>query len=264
MNVLATRIETIGNAVITRLRSATALVDFGWRLLTVALNPRTYDSATRWIIVKQIYFTAVQALPIYMAYSLVISAVIIQIMVTVARNFGLSEYVPGLIVGFLVMELLPFLSVLFVALRSGAAINTEVALMHVNDELTAFEHAHIDPIRYEFMPRVVGGVLSVLALTGLSVLTALGVAFFVIYGFEPVNFPAYSRAIAHLLAFPLVFWLVLKTTLFGLSVTLIPIKTGLEIPKRLFLVPVAVLKGMMRVFFAIVLIEVASLAFKYI
>ena len=264
MNVLVTRIETIGNAVITRLRSAAALVDFGWRLLTVTLNPRTYDSATRWIIVKQIYFTAVQALPVYMAYSLVISAVIIQIMVTVARNFGLSEYVPGLIVGFLVMELLPFLSVLFVALRSGAAINTEVALMHVNDELTAFEHAHIDPIRYEFMPRVVGGVLSVLALTGLSVLTALGMAFFVIYGFEPVNFPAYSRAIAHLLAFPLVFWLVLKTMLFGLSVTLIPIKTGLEIPKRLFLVPVAVLKGMMRVFFAIVLIEVASLAFKYI
>ena len=55
-----------------------------------------------------------------------------------------------------------------------------------------------------------------------------------------------------------------KTILFGLSVTLIPIKTGLEIPKRLFLVPVAVLKGMMRVFFAIVLIEVASLTFKYI
>ncbi|BBP04073.1 ABC transporter permease [Sulfuriferula plumbiphila] len=264
MNMLVTWIETIGNAVITRLRSATALANFGWRLLVVVLNPRTYDSATRWIITKQIYFTAVQALPIFIAYSLVISAVIIRIMVTVARNFGLSEYVPGLIVGFLVMELLPFLSVLFVALRSGAAINTEIALMHVNNELAAFEHARIDPIRYEFMPRVVGGVLSVLALTGLSGLTALGVAFFVIYGLHPVNFPAYARAIGQLLAFPLMFWLVLKTTLFGLCVTLIPLKTGLEIPRRLFLVPVAVLKGMMRVFFAIVLIEVASLAFKYI
>ncbi|MES2408424.1 MAG: ABC transporter permease [Pseudomonadota bacterium] len=263
MNMLVTWIEAIGNAAITRLYSAAGLAVFAWKLLVVTLNPRTYDSATRWIIVKQIYFTAVQALPIYIAYSLVISSVIIQIMVTVARNFGLSEYVPGLIVGFLVMELLPFLSVLFVALRSGAAINTEIALMHVNNELASFEHAHIDPVRYEFMPRVVGGVLSVLALTGLSVLTAFGVAFFVMYGLEPANFPAYARAIGQLLTLPLLGWLVLKTMLFGLSVTLIPIKTGLEIPKRLFLVPVAVLKGMMRVFFAIVLIEVASLAFKY-
>lgn len=264
MNVLVTWIETIGNAVITRLRSAAALANFGWRLLTVTFNPRTYDSATRWIITKQIYFTAVQALPIFIAYSLVISGVIIQIMVNVARNFGLSEYVPGLIVGFLVMELLPFLSVLFVALRSGAAINTEIALMHVNNELAAFEHARIDPIRYEFMPRVVGGVLSVLALTGLSSLAALGVAFFVMYGVHPENFPAYTRIIGQLLTFPQVLGLMFKTVLFGLCVTLIPLKTGLEIPKRLFLVPVAVLKGMMRVFFAIVLIEVASLAFKYI
>lgn len=264
MSVLVTSLETIGNALIIRLRSVAALMHFGGRLLTITFNPRTYDSATRWIITKQIYFTAVQALPVFIAYSLVISGVIIQIMVKVARNFGLSEYVPGLIVGFLVMELLPFLSVLFVALRSGAAINTEIALMHVNNELAAFEHARIDPLRYEFMPRVVGGVLSVLALTGLSSLAALGVAFFVMYGVHPENFPAYTRIIGQLLTFPLVLGLMLKTVLFGLCVTLIPLKTGLEIPKRLFLVPVAVLKGMMRVFFAIVLIEVASLAFKYI
>lgn len=241
-----------------------ALSRFGFHLLEVALNPRTYDSATRWIITKQIYFTAVQALPIFLIYSLVISGVLIQIMVSVARDFGLSGYVPGLIVGFLVMELLPLLSVLFVALRSGAAINTEIALMHVNNEIVAFEHAQIDPARYEFMPRVVGGVISVLALTGLSALTALIVAFFVIYGFDWTNLAGYAHSMAQLLPVTLVLGLVGKTMLFGLVVTLIPIKTGLEIPKRLFLVPVSVLKGMMRVFFAIVLIEVASLAFKYI
>lgn len=264
MNVLVSVIENIGDGFLRRAGAFMALARFGFRLFGVAFNPRTYDSATRWIIVKQIYFTAVQALPVFIVYSLVISGVIIQIMVSVARDYGLSEYVPGLIVGFLVMELLPFLSVLFVALRSGAAINTEIALMRVNNELAAFEHAKIDPTRYEFMPRVVGGVLSVLALTGLSALAALAVAFFVIYGLHPENFPAYTREIGQLLTFPLLFGLIFKTVLFGLCVTLIPLKTGLEIPKRLFLVPVAVLKGMMRVFFAIVLIEVASLAFKYI
>ena len=261
---MAAWIAQLGDAVLRRWAAFMALSRFGFHLLEVALNPRTYDSATRWIITKQIYFTAVQALPIFLIYSLVISSVLIQIMVSVARDFGLSGYVPGLIVGFLVMELLPLLSVLFVALRSGAAINTEIALMHVNNEIVAFEHAQIDPARYEFMPRVVGGVISVLALTGLSALTALIVAFFVIYGFDWTNLAGYTHSMAQLLPVTLVLGLVGKTMLFGLVVTLIPIKTGLEIPKRLFLVPVSVLKGMMRVFFAIVLIEVASLAFKYI
>ena len=107
-------------------------------------------------------------------------------------------------------------------------------------------------------------MISVLALTGLSALTTLLVAFFVIYGLGWTNLANYTHGMAQLLPFSLVVGLIIKTILFGLSVTLIPIKTGLEIPKRLFLVPVAVLKGMMRVFFAIVLIEVASLTFKYI
>jgi phospholipid/cholesterol/gamma-HCH transport system permease protein len=47
-------------------------------------------------------------------------------------------------------------------------------------------------------------------------------------------------------------------------VTLIPVTAGLETPKKLFMVPVSVLRGMMRVFFAIVAIEVLSLALKYI
>ena len=264
MNQLASLIENLGGGFLNRLHALMALAVFGYRLFAAALNPRTYNSATRWILVKQIYFTAVQPLPVFLAYALLISWVMISIMVSTARNFGLSAYVPGLIVNVLVLELLPFLSVLFVALRSSAAINTEVALMHTNHELAAFEHAHIDPIEYEFMPRVVGGVMSVMALTLLSGLATLSVAFFYIYGAALDNLPLFSRQIGQLITLPLLLGLTLKSVLFGLSVTLIPLKTGLEIPKRLFMVPISVLKGMMRVFFAIILIEVTSLAFTFI
>lgn len=264
MNQLASLIENLGTGFLNRLHSLMALALFGYRLFAAALNPRTYNSATRWILVKQIYFTAVQPLPVFLAYSLIISWVMISIIVSTARNFGLSAYVPGLIVNILVLELLPFLSVLFVALRSSAAINTEVALMHTNNELAAFEHAKIDPIQYEFMPRVVGGVLSVMALTMLSGLATLSVAFFQMYGATQDNVPLFSRQIDLLMTLPLLLGLTLKSVLFGLSVTLIPLKTGLEIPKRLFMVPIAVLKGMMRVFFAIIIIEVTSLAITFI
>jgi phospholipid/cholesterol/gamma-HCH transport system permease protein len=58
--------------------------------------------------------------------------------------------------------------------------------------------------------------------------------------------------------------LAVKCSFFGLAVTALPIAAGLDTPKKLFMVPVSVLRGMMRVFLALVLIEVASLALKYI
>ncbi|HAN55522.1 MAG TPA: ABC transporter permease, partial [Betaproteobacteria bacterium] len=92
----------------------------------------------------------------------------------------------------------------------------------------------------------------------------LSVAFFQMYGATQDNVPLFSRQIGLLMTLPLLLGLTLKSVLFGLSVTLIPLKTGLEIPKRLFMVPIAVLKGMMRVFFAIIIIEVTSLAITFI
>jgi phospholipid/cholesterol/gamma-HCH transport system permease protein len=78
-------------------------------------------------------------------------------------------------------------------------------------------------------------------------------------GVEP-----YTQTIAKIFDFKIMAGLIVKCALFGLAVTLIPVTAGLETPKKLFMVPVSVLRGMMRVFFAIVTIEVVSLALKYI
>jgi phospholipid/cholesterol/gamma-HCH transport system permease protein len=78
-------------------------------------------------------------------------------------------------------------------------------------------------------------------------------------GFDP-----FTQTISKVFDFRIVVGLLVKCALFGLVVTLIPVTAGLETPKKLFMVPVSVLRGMMRVFFAIVAIEVVSLALKYI
>jgi phospholipid/cholesterol/gamma-HCH transport system permease protein len=85
-----------------------------------------------------------------------------------------------------------------------------------------------------------------------------------IYGINTAGFDPYTQTIAKIFDFMIVAGLIVKCGLFGLAVTLIPVTAGLETPKKLFMVPVSVLRGMMRVFFAIVAIEVVSLALKYI
>jgi phospholipid/cholesterol/gamma-HCH transport system permease protein len=58
--------------------------------------------------------------------------------------------------------------------------------------------------------------------------------------------------------------LLLKSLIFGLAVTVIPVAEGQATPRKLFMAPISVLRGMVRLFFALMLIEVASLAIKYI
>src|SRR5574340_84329 len=264
MNFLAASIESLGAKIVGWFTVAYGMFAFLARAGLLLLDPTTWNRATFDVVIKQVYFTAVQILHIFLAYAVVISWLIISIILSTARDFGLSEFASEMTIRTLVLELLPFLTALFIALRSGSAINTEVALMKVNNELDALAHCKVPPMQFEFLPRLVGGVISVITLSALAGLLALLVGYLAIYGVNTAGFEPYTRTIAKILDFQILAGLVVKYVLFGLAVTLIPVTAGLETPKKLFMVPVSVLRGMMRVFLAIVAIEVVSLALKYI
>jgi phospholipid/cholesterol/gamma-HCH transport system permease protein len=237
---------------------------FAGRAVLTAATPAAYNSATRTVVVKQIYFTAVQILPGFTVFAALLSYVLIQIVVTTAADYGLSEYALEVTMRLLVLELLPLLTVLFIALRSSSAINTEVALMRINGELLALESACVDTMRLEFMPRVIGGVISVLALTAVTSVVALLLAYVAVYGWQIWSLPDFSRVMGKVFDNAVLLGIVLKSLAFGLAVTVIPVAEGMATPRMLFMAPISVLRGMVRLFFAIMLIEVASLAFTYI
>ncbi len=264
MNFLVASIESLGAKVTGWFTVGYDIFAFLAKSLLLLLDRSTWNRATFDVVVKQVYFTAVQILPVFLGYALVISWLIITIILTTARDFGLTGFATEMTIRVLVLELLPFLTALFIALRSGSAINTEVALMRVNNELDALEHCKVPPMQFEFLPRLIGGVVSVITLAGLAGLLALLLSYLSIYGLSMAGFEAFTQIIAKIFNLNILFGLIAKCALFGLAVTLIPITAGLETPKKLFMVPVSVLRGMMRVFFAIVAIEVVSLALKYI
>jgi phospholipid/cholesterol/gamma-HCH transport system permease protein len=264
MSVLGKALVSLGAKITGWFVVLYGMVAFLGRAGLLFMHPETWNRATFDVIVKQIYFTSVQILHVFMGYVIVISWLMISIILSTARDFGLTDFATEMTIRVLVLELLPFLTAFFIALRSGSAINTEVALMRVNNELDALAHCRVPPMQFEFMPRLVGGVVSVTALAGLAGLTALVLAYLIIYGATIAGFPAFTQTVAKIFDFRIVFGLLGKCALFGLAVTLIPVTAGLETPKKLFMVPVSVLRGMMRVFFAIVAIEVVSLALKYI
>lgn len=264
MRFLAASIESLGAKITGWFTVGYGTFAFLGRALLLLLDRATWNQATFDVVVKQVYFTSVQILHVFLGYALIISWLFITIILSTAREFGLTEFAMEMTIRVLVLELLPFLTALLVALRSGSAINTEVALMRVNNELDALAHCKVPPMQFEFLPRLIGGVVSVVALASLAGLLALLLAYLAIHGVSLAGFEAFTRTVAKIFDFRIVAGLAVKCALFGLAVTLIPMTAGLETPKKMFMVPVSVLRGMMRVFFAIVAIEVLSLALKYI
>jgi phospholipid/cholesterol/gamma-HCH transport system permease protein len=239
-------------------------VRFAARAIITAATPASYNSATRMVVMKQIYFTAVQILPGFTLFAALLSYVLIQIVVTTAGRFGLSDYALEVATRLLVLEVLPLITALFVALRSSSAINTEIALMKINGELQALESACVDTMRLEFMPRVIGGMISVLALTAVTSVLALVLAYLAVYGVQTWSLPDFSRVMGKVFDNAVLLGIVLKSLAFGLAVTVIPVAEGMATPRMMFMAPISVLRGMVRLFFVLMLIEVASLAFKYI
>jgi phospholipid/cholesterol/gamma-HCH transport system permease protein len=164
----------------------------------------------------------------------------------------------------LVLELLPFGTAMLVALRSGSALSTEVALMHASGELEAMRQANIDPFKREFVPRVVAAAVSVASLTVISCAIAMALAYLSMYGFSPYGFTEYTREVGVVFDPLTLFSFILKSMAFGVAVAVIPIAAGIDATANLKSAPVAVMGGMVRLVLALALMETLFLAVKYV
>ena len=250
---------------IFRVRSWRRIVRFAGFATAALISPSTYQPATRELAVRQIYYTACQVLFGYLLFAGLLSLVVIEIVFTMAGRYGLAPYSLELMLRVLVLEILPLLTALFVALRSGAAIGAEIALMTVKGEIQDSEEAGQSPLHAELVPRIAGAALSVLSLTTLSCALATALAYIALYGFSAVGEDEFSLVVANVFVPHILMGLILKCLLFGLVVALIPVATGLEAERdNLGSAPNAVLGGLVKLFFVIGVIQILSLVAKYI
>lgn len=257
-------VERLGEMVIARYHEAAFIVRFAYAAVAAVLTPSIYLVATREVTMRQVYFTAWKVLPWFTLFAGLLSYVIIEIVVTVAREQGLSRFALELILRVLPLEVIPFLTALYVALRSGSAINTEIVLMHIRGDIDALELAGGDAMRDEYMPRIVACAFSVVALTVVSSAVSFGLAYIVLYGFGGAGVEEFTYAVGQVFSVPILAGLVVKGAIFGIAVAVIPIATAIAVPRELRQAPIAVLRGMVRLFFTLAIIETVSLAAKYV
>lgn len=257
-------IENIGEKVIVSYRDLRDLVFFATSCIFFLFTPSAYDKATSKVLVRQIYFTSVQILPFFLTLCFVFGSITIGVAMGAVKQMGLFDMLGNIVFSLVITEIAPLITVILISLRSSSAINTEIAVMNVNGELDTLRAFGIDEKRYLAMPRIINAVISIVMLSYLfAFISVLSGSFFSLIFFG-TGFELYINMLAKSISLGDIGILLFKSVAFGLAVSIIPIYSGLLASKQLTAIPISVLKGMVRIFNAIIFIEVASLALKAI
>ena len=116
------------------------------------------------VLLKQVWFTAIQAIPVVVVLASILSFLLISQAVRELGRLGATELIGRLMVIAIVRELGPLITALIVIGRSGTAIAAELATNKVMGEVQALEGMGIDPNHYLVLPRLGGAVISVCGL----------------------------------------------------------------------------------------------------
>ncbi len=255
-------LENIGRLTLKEVKSFVEIFSFAGRVLYRLFKLGTYNTATRKVLINQIYFTSVQILPAFLVVSVLFGSLLIGVVFQILKDLGLTHFFGNVLIGLIVMELSPFFTVLLITLRSSSAINTEMAAMKVNREIKTLEAFRIDVIDYLVVPRIINGVISIVLLSALFsiVLMGSGILFSrVIFG---MSVDVYSNILLNSANFSDIVIALVKCAAFGFFITIIPIYFGLMASHELTSIPIVVSSGMVSVFIAILIIEVLSLITK--
>lgn len=238
------------------------LLHFAALMIVVALSPTSWKNPTRMAAAGQICLAAWRVLPGFALLSALFSMVLIQVVTVTATSYGLSTYALEMVVRVLVLELLPLSAALFVAVRSGVAINAELARLHDGGALVILQRRGGDPLRQVLVPRVAGGAVAVVALTAVSGGIALFLSYLSLYGISPWGLIEFTRIVGHVFEPATLFGFLLKTALFALAVATVPVASAME-PVRSAPILEPALRGMVRLLLVLVMIEAASLTAHY-
>ena len=239
------------------------LLFLGAMLLVLTLSPSSYSRDNRLILARHLYLNTAPILLGFTVLCALISLVLTHIVMTTALSYGLSQYALQVVIRVLVLELIPLTAALFVALRCTIPDGAELADLRASGELQRQRKQGIDPLRREVLPRVAAGMFSTITLAALSCVVALLVAYLSSYGFTLSGVAAYTRLFGQVFNPAVTLIFTLKTVFFSLAVSLIPVASALYGLAESSTRSSAEMRGLVRMFSVLLLLEVLSLLGNY-
>ncbi len=155
----------VGTRTRTSLKRISNKVRFAFQVGGVLFRLGSHGIGYTWrVILNQLKFTGLQALPFLTFISAAISALIVIQTLSQASKVGFEGIIGMVFVAAVIRELGPLMTAVVVIGRSGTAIAAELGTNQVMGEITALETMGIDPLHYVVFPRLVGVTLATMCL----------------------------------------------------------------------------------------------------
>ncbi|MBI3270047.1 MAG: ABC transporter permease [Planctomycetes bacterium] len=111
-------------------------------------------------VTEQVYAVGVGGLPLVLPLCLAMGAVIAFLGMLQLRQFGAQVYVADMVAVAIPFEIVPLISGMLLAGRSGAAVASEIGTMVANEEIDAFRSMGFLPEQHVYAPRLFGLLLA--------------------------------------------------------------------------------------------------------
>lgn len=233
-------------------------------LISLMFSPSSYRRSQRAVVARHLYLGTAPMLPWFTLLVAMSSLVVIRIVVVTAANYGLSQYALETVIRVLVLELIPLVSALFVAVNVTLPGGVALARHRERAAQVAPAGSGTDPLLVEAMARVLAGMFAVVTLAVVSCVVSLVLAYLVVHGLTPAAFESYTRKVGQVFNPAVTLILLLKTLFFSLAVSLIPTMSALHpLPVHAGRSELPEVQGLVRMFLLILLIEVVSLVGNY-
>ncbi len=219
------------------------LTAFARRLFALMVRPPAAGRAlVRRIVFEQVYFTAVQALPVILPFALIIGAMLIFQFAQLSGPYDLGKTTVLLIV----REFGPVATAFLVILRSATAVTIEIGYMNVLHEIDAVEMMGLDPMHLICIPRLIGITSAVLCLVIVFDVTAIVGGYGLAWLVSDIPLGGIFTGVARAVAVSDITVGVVKAVLFGIVITVTCLYRGFMLQKQITTVPAATGRAMIE------------------
>lgn len=250
-------VEWVGRKTIAGYAYLAALATFFTQaVLDLFLPTQQGRRETLRVLVRQILFTGVDALPVTTVIALLLGIIIVTQAGTQLPRLGAGGLVGSIIVVTVIRELGPLVTAFIVVGRSGTAIATELGIMSVTREVVALRLMGIPVSRFIVMPRMVGMVVSMLCLTLYFDVVAVFGGYLVADAQLTIPFSAFAESVTRALSTTDVVMTAIKGLGFGSAVAAVCCYHGLAVRSSYTEVPQQTTRAMINSFVLCLLIDV--------
>lgn len=220
--------------------------------------------SSRKILIMQLLFTFIEALPLIAIISTAIGTAIYILGDKFLSSIGQSQLIYNLLSIVVTLELGPVIVAFIVTARSATAIATEIGGMVTSHQIESYISCGVDPISHLVSPRFLGVTMSVFFLNlYFSFCGLLGPAV-IQFIINPANVVNFVQGVLSSITVKVLFTSILKSLLFGMIISVCATYYGFSVERSSTEIPVVGISAVGKSVLGIILVDVFIIVLFYL